>query len=278
MFSTWKEIKWSANRFTFAFASYVPNKNESKILDISHLHDGAPLFFPIFIWFGWAGLTLTCARTHTTPDCLRYKRVQQKAAYSSFSCFYFSICVLFHHKHQCVGKTNWTMVRIKADFVTVFPFFFLIRRAFFDIFKKSTCIHVVAWVCRILTWKRCRQTRLDPAKMWNCLFQNFQHHGNWCDCATKNSFAIIYSSKHMHCWIVRKPNETHRGVSQTRICIVWRWLQCQISSIQPKCFESIIAALNIFISSKKHRKAFWHWEEVENPTKITPAKMGRTKE
>lgn len=46
------------------------------------------------------------ARFTTHSWLPRYGRVQQKTAYTSFACFYFSICVLFHHEHQCVRETN----------------------------------------------------------------------------------------------------------------------------------------------------------------------------
>lgn len=91
------------------------------ILDISHLHDGAHtcvcaceylyLFPPAFSfrWIAsWGPQThkYMYTATHTLLIASRYGRVQQKTAYSSFTCFYFSICVLFHHKHQCVREIN----------------------------------------------------------------------------------------------------------------------------------------------------------------------------
>lgn len=74
-----------------------------------------------------------------------------------FRCFYFSICVLFHHKHQCVGKIN-RHIGTNQNKLCCLP---KAKPKY-----EHENLHVTTHMKRSKPIKR----ELDPAKMRNCLF------------------------------------------------------------------------------------------------------------
>lgn len=95
--------------------------------------------------------------------------------------FFIQRCLLVHHMHQCVRIINQNQNKVCCCL------------------KSKT---------QIWTWKLTRNTHmklvtikreLDPARMRNCLYQNFQQHSNWRDCATKTvQNNKIFQPNNMH--------------------------------------------------------------------------------
>lgn len=84
----------------------------------------------------------------------------------------------------------------------------------------------------------------------------------------------------MHCYMdvcKAKDTHTHRHIQFKREYVLFDDGCAMPNMFNSKCFESVMAALNIFISSKKHRKAFWHSKEVEKSNQNNTRKNGANK-
>lgn len=147
------------------------------------------------------------------------KCVQQKVTqFIRLLDFIFPICVLFHHhKHQCVRETTTQQQQRKRVKIllhkskkTLLP----TERQNVHISPQQTFAYTHKYKFKIWiphTWdfahltstnNSSHQTGLDPVKipaMFFFSFQNFQHHSNWCDCATtKRKISVCDCIQHEH--------------------------------------------------------------------------------
>lgn len=130
------------------------------------------------------------AHTHThTPDCLATEECNKRQTYFHrfLALFFFNLRFVSSPSINVSGKQTRTMERIKSDFVACSRREKKVAETRENSIqhannagKQSTTrshMHVHIESAAI-------KQRLDPVEMRNCLFQNFQHQCNWCDCAT----------------------------------------------------------------------------------------------
>lgn len=218
-----KEIKWSACKPVYFFICSV-RTTKKKILDIFAPTSCSACPLPNFdfllecflSFFCFPPLPLSLCSLLLRPyfqfyfGCARFaifliasirKSATKGNTFIRLPGFIFPICVLFHHKHQCVRETNQKKKRWHKSKKTLLP---TERKNVQIPIYTNICAHTHTHIHTFEIWKfptheilfathattttttTVIKQDLIRLKTRNCLFQNFQHHSNWCDCATTN--------------------------------------------------------------------------------------------